>query len=54
MFIDYRKKGNYYECTTVATFKDICDKVRSQISLLLISTCEIMLNLIVNKLQFVI
>ncbi|KAK6628405.1 hypothetical protein RUM43_002217 [Polyplax serrata] len=26
MFIDYRKKGNYYECTTVATFKDICDK----------------------------
>lgn len=27
MFVDYRKKGNYFECTTVGTVKDICDKV---------------------------
>ncbi|KAL0275028.1 UNVERIFIED_CONTAM: hypothetical protein PYX00_003016 [Menopon gallinae] len=26
MFVDYRKKGNYYECTTVASVKEICDK----------------------------
>lgn len=28
IFVDYRKKGNYFECTTVAAVKEICDKVQ--------------------------
>ncbi|XP_068081799.1 disks large homolog 5 [Anabrus simplex] len=26
IFVDYRKKGNYFECTTVTAVKEICDK----------------------------
>jgi hypothetical protein len=28
IFIDYRRKGSQFECTTVASVKEICDKVR--------------------------
>lgn len=27
LFIDYRKKGSYFECVTAAAVKDSCDKV---------------------------
>lgn len=28
VFVDFKKKGVYYECTSVAAVKDICDKVK--------------------------
>lgn len=28
LYVDYRKKGSYFECTTVQAVKDICEKVR--------------------------
>lgn len=27
IFIDYRKRGSIFECTTVQAIRDICDKV---------------------------
>lgn len=27
LYVDYRKKGSYFECTTVQAVKDICEKV---------------------------
>lgn len=27
LYVDYRKKGSYFECTTVQAVKDACDKV---------------------------
>lgn len=27
IFVDFRKKGNNFECTTVTAVKEICDKV---------------------------
>lgn len=27
IFVDYRRKGSQFECTTVASVKEICDKV---------------------------
>lgn len=29
IFLDYRRKGSHFECTTVASVKEICDKVNS-------------------------
>lgn len=27
LFVDYRKKGSFFECTSVSAVKDMCDKV---------------------------
>lgn len=27
LYVDYRKKGSYFECTTVQAVKEICEKV---------------------------
>lgn len=27
VFVDYRKKGSFFECTSVSAVKDMCDKV---------------------------
>lgn len=27
IFVDYRKKGSYFECTTVLAIQDMCEKV---------------------------
>lgn len=27
LIIDYKRKGSYFECTTVASIKAVCDKV---------------------------
>lgn len=32
IFIDYRRKGSHFECTTVASVKEICDKVWYRLS----------------------
>lgn len=29
IFVDYRKRGSIFECTTVQAIRDICDKVVS-------------------------
>lgn len=29
LYVDYRKKGSYFECTTVETVKEICHKVNN-------------------------
>lgn len=26
-FVDFRRRGNHFECTTVTTIKQLCDKV---------------------------
>lgn len=26
-FVDFRRRGNHFECTTVAAIKQLCDKV---------------------------
>ncbi|XP_017304920.2 disks large homolog 5-like, partial [Diaphorina citri] len=36
LFVDYRKKGAYFECTSVAAVKDACDKVSGFVSLFLL------------------
>lgn len=28
IFVDYRRRGSIYECTTVQAIRDICDKVK--------------------------
>lgn len=27
IYVDYKKKGNYFECTTVQAVKELCEKV---------------------------
>lgn len=28
LIVDYKRKGNYFECTTVAAIKSVCHKVK--------------------------
>lgn len=34
LYVDYRKKGSYFECTTVQAVKDVCEKVINIISII--------------------
>lgn len=44
LYVDYRKKGSYFECTTVQAVKDICEKVGY---FFLFNACTILIQLFI-------